>query len=63
MKVCGRKFSADKLLEEVLADRPFYGKTGGVTCSEGNLLPRLPFWHGFSPCARKRDSMYVWILR
>ena len=54
MKVCGRKFSADKLLEEVLADRPFYGKTGGVTCSGGEPLAQAFFLAQFLPLCKEK---------
>ena len=43
LKVLGKEWSAEALLEAVLADREFYGSGGGVTFSGGECLLQ----HGF----------------
>lgn len=43
LKVVGRAVSPEELLEQVLADRDFYGTEGGVTFSGGECLLQAPF--------------------
>ena len=41
--VCGREMSADELLCEILSDKDYYGKDGGVTFSGGEPLAQKAF--------------------
>mgnify|MGYP005778492509 FL=1 len=43
LKICGRKISAEKLLEETLRDKAFYGTEGGVTFSGGECMMQADF--------------------
>ena len=43
LKLCGRVVSEGELLQEVLADRDFYGTDGGVTFSGGECLLQADF--------------------
>lgn len=43
LKQCGRTYTPQALLEEVLADRDFYGSDGGVTFSGGECLLQAGF--------------------
>ena len=36
--VCGREYTADDLLAEILQDKPYYGTDGGVTFSGGEPM-------------------------
>lgn len=53
MEVCGRKIGERELLREVLLDRDFYGKDGGVTCSGGEPLLQAKFLEGFLSLCRQ----------
>lgn len=41
--ICGREYSAEELLAEILLDKPYYGKDGGVTFSGGEPLAQRAF--------------------
>lgn len=41
--VCGREMSSEMLLQEILQDVPYYGKSGGVTFSGGEPLAQKEF--------------------
>ncbi len=41
--VCGRKYSADELLNEIIRDLPYYGENGGVTFSGGEPFAQKLF--------------------
>ena len=41
--VCGREYSADELLDEILLDRVYFDKDGGVTFSGGEPLAQKAF--------------------
>lgn len=43
LKLVGKGYSPQELLEEVLADRDFYGRDGGVTFSGGECLLQFGF--------------------
>ena len=43
MKLLGKEWSPEALLDAVLADREFYGTAGGVTFSGGECLLQYPF--------------------
>ena len=41
--VCGREYTADDLLAEILQDKPYYGTDGGVTFSGGEPMAQKVF--------------------
>lgn len=43
LEVCGRRMSAEKVLETVVRDRPFYRENGGMTLSGGEPLMQSAF--------------------
>lgn len=43
LKCCGAQITEEELLKQVLADRDFYGETGGVTFSGGECLLQSDF--------------------
>lgn len=51
--LCGTEMDAQQVLKEVLADRNFYGKEGGVTCSGGEALLQDEFLREFLPLCKK----------
>lgn len=53
LQLCGQVMDAAQLLERVLADRPFYGKEGGVTCSGGEALLQDEFLMEFLPLCKE----------
>lgn len=52
LRLCGRWMDAQQILREVLIDRAFYGKEGGVTCSGGEALLQNKFLLEFLPMCK-----------
>lgn len=42
-EVCGREMSVEEVMDEVLADKPFYGAEGGMTLTGGEPLLQADF--------------------
>ena len=40
---CGKYYTSDELLKEILADKPYYGDNGGVTFSGGEPMAQKDF--------------------
>ena len=53
LRLCGRLMDAEQILKEVLADKAFYGKEGGVTCSGGEALLHDKFLLEFLPMCKR----------
>lgn len=53
LRMCGRRMTAEQVLEQVLKDRDFYGGEGGVTCSGGEPLLQSEFLGEFLPLCKK----------
>ena len=43
LRICGTSYTVDALMQQILRDRDFYGKDGGVTCSGGECLLQADF--------------------
>ena len=43
LRICGRNYSVDAVMEAVLRDLDFYGDDGGITCSGGECLLQADF--------------------
>ena len=52
--ICGREYTANELMEQILADSAYYGKDGGVTFSGGEPLLQKEFLHLISDMCRKQ---------
>lgn len=52
LRICGQEMETEEVLREVLADRDFYGKEGGVTCSGGEALLQDEFLLEFLPLCK-----------
>ena len=51
--VCGREYTAEELLSEVMQDRDYYGEKGGVTFSGGEPLMQGEFLKELIPLCKK----------
>ena len=57
-EICGREMSVDEVMDEVLADKPFYGVEGGMTLTGGEPLLQADFALALATAA-KRESIHV----
>lgn len=42
-EICGREYTVEEILSEILKDKDYYGKTGGVTFSGGECMLQIDF--------------------
>ena len=65
--ICGREMSVDEVLAEVLRDKNYYGKDGGLTISGGEPLLRAGFTKALAKAAKAsgvspavETSLFLW---
>lgn len=57
-EICGREMSVEDVMREVLADKPFYGATGGVTFTGGEPTSQPDFLVDLATAAKK-EGLHV----
>lgn len=53
ISICGREYTVDEVLKEILADRIFYGKDGGATFSGGECMLQHEFLTEILKCCKE----------
>ncbi|MBQ7900636.1 MAG: radical SAM protein [Clostridia bacterium] len=53
--ICGREYTADELMEQILQDKSYYGSDGGVTFSGGEPMRQGKFLSGMIDLCHQAD--------